>query len=674
MGEFRYDPVWRRIRQDSFSHKLEGRFPDRFARLDQLVNWGALSWIHPHATATKQAHHLGVEHNAMRFLAHGERLDHRPALRAAAHILHWGHPPLSYQGAEALLRGAHAEPKVQRVLQHVVDEVVAFGALDCAQEDHGGRCARALLAGERPFELYRWFSAWIAAENWDRLFQAIRAAEVAEAGAEPDEEKLKQEIIATLVCHEDRGFKVLTKCNIADFVPRDLLQSGTAWLTLDPDVLWDRDPIGPSAVDEWALIDSSASYLEQRFYGTPHAVLLHSLVARVIANSIAGKPFLTADLRSLLEAKDGDNHLPAYLGQYHSKRYQALHERAAVAFESDWHVVGSFEGVSVPNGSRFDAEDFLSGRTGRRRVSYPLTDDYCVLVDFLDQPPFRRHMAGEGRQYGQVNLYHRPRANEFSLRPVLDVLAKVDDWIEPQDVHQVGDALLSSLLNCKVEQRTHDLSRVCTELVAVEGDYLRPRVRELRKKPSLHQLNDHQAMVFQADFLSDPDFSNQFPGAAQFYLHLPWRAVTLKAGREILKRIRDAAIVRASNSADARKGEALELAVAMDQLLAPGDVSHRLIALNVTALTNRNPTREWDVVRIDLLKNGDWCVTASECAVSLTSKKENLSRERLQVLQKALMKTYTDLSYFRPYFVSVVNGKLAYSDAGCSYNRSVSGA
>lgn len=113
-------------------------------------------------------------------------------------------------------------------------------------------------------------------------------------------------MIHSLVCHDDPGFKILSYCNEADYVPRDLLQCGTAWLSLDLDVLWETDPIGPDSADEWALLDSARGYLERRFYSTHTALLLHSLTARNIANSFVSTDFDADTLRGLLKAPEGD--------------------------------------------------------------------------------------------------------------------------------------------------------------------------------------------------------------------------------------------------------------------------------------------------------------------------------------------------------------------------------
>lgn len=669
MDDFRYDPVWRRIPHDEYAKKLEGRFHERFARLEHLVNWGALSWLYPHATATKQAHHLGVEHNAVHFLeADAKRTKHRPSFRTAAHILHWGHPPLSYQGAEALLRAAHIEPKVKRMLEHVVAEVVSFGSLRCLEDDHEARCAKTILSGEHPFELYRWLAAWIAAENWSRLWSAICEAEAALGAKPPEEAETKKDLARILVCRESRGYEVLAACNRADFVPRDLLQCGTAWLTVDPDVLWEADPIGPDAADEWALIESARSYLEQRFYTTPTSLLVHTLVSRIIANNLVRKPFGVDDLRELLKTPEGDVYFDKSLRPYHREPFLWLKDNARHDLGSTWFEVGTFRDVSLPDHSRFGAEDFLTGRTGRGRLSYPLHDHYSVFVEFRSLPPFTARMAGSGRRYADVYCHFRVRDDEQKAVPLLNVLAKASDWINRDHSHEVGDALLSWLLGRVVRQKTSAITAVCSELVAADRDFFGGAVQKLRNRPSFVELNEHQNAAFQAELFADPSFQAFFKGAGSFLLRLPWGATRLVAGKSIFERLRSTALTRAGDGSDDKRGAALELAVAADQILAEGDCSHRFLILNPTEMSEeRQPVREWDVVRIDLLRNRTWTVTAIECAVNRTTKKDEKARESLHILQEALRKSYSDLASYQTFLASIGTDTPSYEDAGRSY-------
>lgn len=277
----RFDPVWRRIKADTTTTKLEGAFPDRLERLDGLNNWGALSWLYPHANATKLAHHFGVEWNAVKFLSGDEaREKHQLSLRLAAHTAHWGHLPLSYAAEEALVRAAHVQGSIHTMLNALIDEVIGFGALKCDEDGHD--CADAVRSGEDPFHLYRWLSAWLVKVHWRRLWNAARAG----VDQKPSEADARRAVVETLVCKHSRGYRVLARCNEADYVPRDLQQAGTAWLTFDIEALWDGNPLGSDAASEWSLIDSAMSYLNERFFHSPAALLTHSLVSRALAGGI----------------------------------------------------------------------------------------------------------------------------------------------------------------------------------------------------------------------------------------------------------------------------------------------------------------------------------------------------------------------------------------------------
>jgi hypothetical protein len=672
MDDFRYDVVWRRIRRDEYAKKLEGRFQFRYDRLAKLVNWGALSWLYTHATASKQAHHLGVEHNAMRFLAANPstRSRHRPSLRTAAHVLHWGHPPLSYQSAEALLRAAHVQPEIKSVLESVIQEVVDFGSLKCQHEQHEGRCASAILNGERPFELYRWLSAWAVKDDWKRLWEAIVDAENAAGGKEPDADKVKTALIHSLVCHDDPGFQILSHCNEADYVPRDLLQCGTAWLSLDLDVLWESDPIGPDAADEWALLDSARGYLEGRFYSTPMALLLHSLTARILANSLVSRNFDVEALRSLLRADQGDDFYEKDLTPHYKDPYLHLKSTANSRLETDWWHIGTFENVSVPEGTRFDAEDFLIDRSGRNRLSFPFSEGHSVFVDLQDNASGVPDFSGPARQYGAVYCDFRGVGKPPKARPMLNVLAKCEDWIQRSSMRQVGNALMSWFLNERITQVTKSVDAVAEEIFNDNEQRFVDAISELRKRKSFVELHEHGDVAFRSELLVDTGFRLQMLGAG-FFLTLPWRGMRLAPGKELLRFIRTDAIRRASEGTGGQRGAALELAVVADQLLSPDEAEHRFLILNATQWSaTRRPTREWDVIRVDLRPDGAWAVIATECAVNRSNSKDKEAETKLEILQKALKGSFSDFASYATYLATVTNGSLDYEDAGRSYNSS----
>lgn len=669
MDDFRYDPVWRRIRRDEYANKLEGKFPDRFERLAHLVNWGSLSWLHTHATASKQEHHLGVEHNAMRFLdADEQRAKHRPALRTAAHIMHWGHPPLSYQSAEALLRAAHVEQDIMDTLVAVVDEVVAFGSLDCRNEDHEGRCAAAMLEGERPFEMYRWLAAWLAKEEWSRLWEAISDAEAAAGKSPPDPGKTKKTLARTLVCHEDRGFEVLSACNKADYIPRDLLQCGTAWLSLDPEVLWESDPIGPEEADEWGLIDAALEYLQNRFYSTPDSLLVHTLAARILANSFVSSDFKIDSLRALLLAERGDEHYDKALSPHYRSPFLSLKASARHRLETEWWNVGTFGGVSVPSGTRFQAEDFLTERTGRSRLSFPFSDGHSIHVELPNAEPSDPDFSGEDRRYVTVHCHHRADTGLVKARPLFNVLANIENWIERNQAPRVGSAIVSRILRQPVSQRNRHVEAALSTVAEENGKKIIQCLRELQNRSSFVELRKHFDPAFTVELITETDFGMSLEGSP-FLIRLPWRGYKLAPGRDLLGVVRGTAVEHAVQDTGSERGAALELAVAADQLLSDDPSAHRLLVVNAIQWDeNRRPVREWDVLRIDLTDDGRWTVTAIECAVNRNKKKDDEAVEKLGVLQEALKGSFVDLADYKTWLATVdQNGELSYEDGGRNY-------
>lgn len=295
--QVRFDSIWRRTKADDYAAKLEGQFRDSRERLAELNNWGSLAWLYPHATATKLAHHYGVEHNAQHFLdADPTRNRYRPSFRIASHVLHWGHVPLSYAGAEGITRASHVDLQVKKVVESVLKEVVNFGSLKCANEEHREQCFAEVLEGDKPFELYKWLSAWLVARRWKRIWKAVRP--LVPDGV--DEDTVKHETIRTLVCRQDFGYQLLDLCRLADYIPRDLQQAGTAWLSVDIEALWEVSPLRPDRAPEWSLLSASRSYLEDRFFLSPDAQLIHSLAGRVIAQGLLNQGLTKEGLLALL--------------------------------------------------------------------------------------------------------------------------------------------------------------------------------------------------------------------------------------------------------------------------------------------------------------------------------------------------------------------------------------
>jgi hypothetical protein len=156
----------------------------------------------------------------------------------------------------------------------------------------------------------------------------------------------------------------------------------------------------------------------------------------------------------------------------------------------------------------------------------------------------------------------------------------------------------------------------------------------------------------------------------RFVFDLPFSAQRAKAGTELLGLLRGSALSLAAGSSGSVRGAALEVAVAADQLLSTDECTMRVLVLGATALSEEGKAlAEWDVWRLDLLKNRDWRLVAVECTVAPTVQKQEGERERLERLRQSLQGRFSDLAEYRTRLVTISGGKLKYTDAARGFVR-----
>jgi len=225
---------------------------------------------------------------------------------------------------------------------------------------------------------------------------------------------------------------------------------------------------------------------------------------------------------------------------------------------------------------------------------------------------------------------------------MLNVLAKTSNWIHRNQAGEVESAILSWIMGAKVEQRSNLLFTTCQTVALEDIDVIRAGLKALRARPSLVELNGHNDAALRADLLSDAAFEQPIQNVGEFLLRMPWKAVKISDGRDLLRQIAAKALERAGEKKGVDRGPALELAVAVDQLLADDDCSHRFCVFNATEISDdRHPVREWDVIRLDLLRDGRWTLTAIECSVNRSKKKDDKDVLALQALQDAVRNRYS---------------------------------
>jgi hypothetical protein len=508
-------------------------------------------------------------------------------------------------------------------------------------------------------------SAWLVISEWRKFWKAIKDA----SDGSPDEQATKRQIISTLVCRQDRGYRILAMCNRADFVPRDLLQSGTAWLSFDLETLWESNPLGSDAAKEWSLVTAAEEYLDRRFFRVPDSLLVHSLASRAIAGGIIAEGLTRDFVKTLL--KHGDSYYASKLSPYHRRRLGDVQALATSPRLADrWQHVGSWEGVSLPSGSRFAMEDHLTGRTGTSRLSYPFSEGISLFVerDRLELPAL---WAGPAHAFAAVHLHHETKGEKTgdAAFPALSIASRVAAGLPPGN--EPGDALMSWLLRQPTAQSDDAVGRVTSQILAADEPAARAIVKELVALKTVETSieNGPPWLSFVRSFADGALSGAVLQRFGSFFLRLPWPMTKLARGKALMELIRGDAVELASGKGGAR-GYALEVATIADQWLASGDPQRRFVFFNCYMLgKDQQPEKEFDVVRVDLFSNKTWSVTAIECAVSRSESKDGGSRDKLELLRTRLQGRFSDLQSYTTLFAEPgADGKVAYEDAGRGFS------
>jgi hypothetical protein len=154
-------------------------------------------------------------------------------------------------------------------------------------------------------------------------------------------------------------------------------------------------------------------------------------------------------------------------------------------------------------------------------------------------------------------------------------------------------------------------------------------------------------------------------GLAPALLGMPWPIFKYGAGQRVLELLRQKALARTGAGKSSARGYALEVAVAADQWLASNAATHRFVLAGVTELgKDGQPSREWDVVRLDLVGRDRWTITAVECAITRSGPKDDQARQKLAYLEERLSGRFNDLAKYETRLATASAGRLRYEDAG----------
>lgn len=512
--------------------------------------------------------------------------------------------------------------------------------------------------------MYKWLSAWLLSRRWKKVWKAVKGL----SSSPLDEDETKQKAIRALVCKQDAGYELLDLCRLADYVPRDLQQAGTAWLTIDIEALWETSPLRSDRAQEWNLLEAASSYLEDRFFLSPEAQLVHSLAARAIAQGILNKGLTRENLLLLLEGAQGDDQYRSFLTEYHRGRLHGVRTTATSGnLHRLWTHVGTFRRVRVPKMTRLQAEDLFTAKSGSARLAYPLTSNFHVLVR-----PERRALVEPGGNEDQVvsvSLHHREEGDPNPARPALDIALEATRRQGRQPRSDVQAGVASWLSKERIDIRDNAVRSAAGRALVRDEEDVRRLATEISK---LSALSAEREFAGLGRWLASLSRRQRLPsfGLGRVALGLPLGVARSKNGKALLELLNRRALEEAATGQGDGRGPALEAAVAAAELTSEDPCEQRMLIIGATALASEGQAiGEWDVLRIDLLKGGDWRVVAVECSLSYSGKKEAEDQAKLETLRVALHKRFSDLCEYRTRLAFLEGGSLKYDDPGRGFAR-----
>lgn len=390
--DYRYDPLYRVIREPEQLHLIEGRFRCLFDRLKRIGNLGIIPEVFEMAKYPKYEHGLGTVHQVKSLLdvADAETIPEKYGLplTLAGIFIHVGHLPYTYSTERALLLASNLgdrseENDIRKYVSRALDKVLEAGRFGA---DRKKSVLEDMFCLRHYKDLYRYFSAEVVVEKWNTLSKDIKGLD----------EDILRITVRNLVDKESEGRKYLDLADRADFVQRDALYLGTVRLDIAPEHLYgqlsNRRP--NLSVDERKLIQYNLDYLTEKFYDNPEVICFSRLYEKILASLIWCKNFRLRWLREYDDSQlkrlicnnlDKDNR-GARLAENWIKRAGELFDN-----ELDFEVIAQLTEVHFEEEKDvIDIEYDLTGKqeSVRGLLTYPFTAGVLLSVEYQDKGPY----------------------------------------------------------------------------------------------------------------------------------------------------------------------------------------------------------------------------------------------------------------------------------------------
>lgn len=279
------DPVYKSVIKDELLQKMEGKLYREYERLKRINNLGLMSLIFPLARHSKFEHTKGLYHCCNVAITCGHFKGHELCMKITSLLYHIGHCPFVYNTERGILLSAYYEEAVLKELQSLVHGILESKLLECP------KCK--LLLKKNIYDvlnednLVHFFSAHRFLNEYDSIVTGILKRDF--KIDDKQIESIRKEILTNLICTHSKGYKYLEELNMLDYVLRDTYYLGGGQLNISINFLFEGDFLDTATrKEEWKLIRSNHSYLEEKIYDKPEAhkntLLFEKLLAQVFCS------------------------------------------------------------------------------------------------------------------------------------------------------------------------------------------------------------------------------------------------------------------------------------------------------------------------------------------------------------------------------------------------------
>jgi len=634
------DPVHRDwIRFEDFEIKISKCFEEDFARLKESPQLGLIALGEPLAQHKKWEHQVGFYYLVRQALEEGVfPSDAQDAVKYAAMVYHLGHCPYHYPTEKAILLAAKASASIRATLTDILEAVrgnVGAKCEDCELES----CVESVMADFRWRSLHRWFSAYKVLRN-DSATNYLKDQLPEQA----------DKVFEALICRQSEELHGrMARLDKLDFVLRDLHYLTTTRVDFSLSSLLAQLRAAPTAAvpsqiraDEWQLIESFETYLQEQVYHRPDVVACERVFEKTMARALLRGLMTIAGLMEMSE-----DELKKQVQRWPTvhrvlKHYVFDRASAGAAFyRQHWTL-----SVVAEDTHRLELERRLAGR---RTIGAVLQHPLChpILVA-PKQPP-----SAERVYDTEVTLF--PDASNRSFTKFLTVAQKIEDSSLPQKARPTEKAIFEYLVGQPIRFAQDRAHRALNDILSQEGDGALEMVeilgRSLYSKTERATSAPLRVRLFDALAPLAAMGLEERPPSTQIFKYFLLLRDSLPQGARsrFLRHVDDLATTTLSHLRDhndaSYQGILLEAHTFLDRLASQWDTTRRKwLVANLEPLSPSNePQNEYDVIELRTDKDRLLHLTILECTAHTQTRELNKCKTKLHTLGDSIIQRFPDI-------------------------------